>query len=472
MPDPELVLVGRRVVTPEGVRPAAVVVREGRIAALLPPEDAPDGVRRVDAGEAAVLPAAVDLHVHVNEPGRTEWEGFETAGAAAAAGGIATIVDMPLNSSPVTTTVAAFEAKLAAARGTCAVDFGLWGGLVPDNVDRLEPLFEAGVLGFKCFLVDSGIEEFPPVEEPSLRAAMPILARLGAPLLAHAELSGPIERACSELTARALATREAAGFDHRADHGPGTAGRSYARYLASRPPAAEVEAVELLVRLSEETGCRIHIVHLSAAEALEPIARARAAGAPVTCETCPHYLMFAAEEIRDGATAFKCAPPIREAANRERLWEALGDGRIDLVASDHSPCPPELKRLEEGDFSKAWGGIASLQLLLAATWTEARRRGHGLEALAGWVCERPARFAGLADRKGRIEPGLDADLIVWDPEARFAVEPEALHHRHPVTPYEGRELRGRVEHAFVRGVPVVGRGELATERPGRWVRRR
>lgn len=482
MTDPDLVVAGRRVVTPEGVRPAAVVVREGRIAAVVPPGEVPAAARRLDAGEAVVMPGVVDVHVHVNEPGRTRWEGFETAGAAAAAGGVTTIVDMPLNSSPVTTAVPALEAKVEAARRACRVDFGLWGGVVPGNLDALESLLDAGVLGLKCFLVDSGIEEFPPVDGEILRLAMPVLARRGVPLLAHAELPGPIQAAARRAAGGSAGERPGAGGS--AGQGPGAgrppgegrgAGapdpRSYAGYLASRPPEAEVEAAELLVRLAGETGCRVHVVHLSAAEALAPVDRARAAGTRVTCETCPHYLTFSAGEIPDGATEFKCAPPIRDGENRERLWEALAGRRIELVASDHSPCPPELKRPETGDFGEAWGGIASLQLLLPATWTGASRRGHGLEDLALWLCEAPARLAGLGDRKGRIAEGHDADLVVWDPDAAFAVDPGRLHHRHAVTPYAGRRLRGRVLHAFVRGVPVVADGELTGERPGRWMSR-
>lgn len=476
MSQADLILSSHRVVTPEGVRPAAVVASRGRVEAVLPPEEAPDARRRLDVEDAVVMPGLVDVHVHVNEPGRTDWEGFETAGAAAAAGGVTTLVDMPLNSSPVTTTAAALEAKVEAARGACRVDFGLWGGLVPESADRVNELLEAGALGCKCFLVDSGIDEFPPVDEEALRRGMPALAARGAPLLVHAELPGPIEAAAGAIgwtlgsaAEEPEAGEPASGAAAAAPDSP-AGPRSYAAYLASRPPAAEVEAVELLMRLAAETGARVHVVHVSAAEALTAIDRARAAGPVVTCETCPHYLSFVAEEIPDGATQFKCAPPIRGRTNRERLWEALGAGRIDLVASDHSSCPPELKCSESGDFRRAWGGIASLELTLPAVWTEASRRGHGLEDLARWLCEAPARLAGLEERKGRIAPGADADLIVWDPDAAFTVDAARLRQRHPATPYAGRTLRGRVSHAFVRGTPVVENGELTGLRPGRWLR--
>lgn len=450
----ELVLRSRRVVLDGDISPATVAVRDGIIWRVERGEGtgASLGAASVlDVGDAVVMPGVVDVHVHVNEPGRAEWEGFESAGAAAAAGGITTLVDMPLNSSPVTTALPALRAKVAAA-AKCRVDHGFWGGVVPGNRKALGELVEGGVLGFKCFLVDSGIEEFPPVEEADLRPAMAFLGERGFPLLAHAELPGPMR------VARARAWPEG--------------GRRYADYLASRPPEAEVQAVELLVRLARETGCPVHVVHVSAAEALEPLARAREEGLPVTAETCPHYLTFAAEEVPDGATAFKCAPPIRDAGNRERLWEGLAEGTLELVASDHSPCPPELKRPGSGDFRAAWGGISSLQLLLPAVWTEARRRGHGLAEVAAWLCEGPARLAGLEGRKGRIAEGHDADLVVWDPEESFRVEPERLLHRHRMTPYEGRTLSGRVLRTYVRGRPVFEEEAPVSAAAGRWVRGR
>ncbi len=474
MQGPSLIVRTRRAVTPEGVRAAVIRISEGVIRAVEPPappegagasseapdapEDDPPGpeARLLDVGDAVVMPGLVDAHVHVNEPGRTDWEGFRTAGRAAAAGGITTIVDMPLNSSPVTTGPEALEGKVRAAEGSCLVDYALWGGLVPESASELPSLLDAGVAGVKCFLADSGIEEFPPVAEAELRSGMEILARWGAPLLVHAESRAVL--------ARAAAVRS------------GDDPRGYARYLASRPPKAEVEAVETVLRLSAETGCPVHIVHLSAAEALEPLAAARRSGVPVTVETCPHYLTFAAEEIADGATEFKCAPPIREAENRERLWDGLADGLIDQVSSDHSPAPPEMKRRGGGDFLAAWGGIASLQLLLPALWSAARHRGHGLPRLAAWLCEAPARLAGLHRRKGRLAPGFDADLVVWDPDGTFVVSGEALHQRHPETPYEGRRLHGRVLRTFLRGTEVFdGTGAEARfpsgRAAGRWLRR-
>ena len=370
-----------------------VLVEGNTIAAVGEYDQAPAGAELVDFGDLVLMPGLVDTHVHVNEPGRTEWEGFATATRAAAAGGVTTVVDMPLNSVPATTTVSALREKLAAAEGQLAVDVGFWGGVVPGNAAELRPLREAGVLGFKCFLVPSGVDEFPAVGEADLRAALPVLAALGVPLLAHAELPGPIEVATAAL------------FDAPADR--------YATWLASRPPAAEEEAIALLLRLCREHGARLHVVHLSASGAVEALRAAKAAGLPVSVETCPHYLALVAEEIADGRTDHKCAPPIRERANQAALWAALEDGVIDLVASDHSPCPPAMKHLRQadelagasagsGDFFRAWGGIASLELALPVTWTAARCRGHGPERLAEWMSAAPARLAGLDARKGAL----------------------------------------------------------------------
>lgn len=443
----DLLVLGRRIATPDGVRPGAIVVTGERIAAVepegapLPPAD-----RTIDAGGLFVLPGLVDTHVHVNEPGRTEWEGFRTATDAAAAGGVTTVVDMPLNSHPPTTTRAAAEAKLEAMRGACRVDVGMWGGLVPGNLADIEPLLEAGVLGLKAFLVASGVDDFPPVDEEALRRAMRILAGRGLPLLAHAELPGPIESAAARLA--------------------GAPPRAHATWLASRPPEAETAAVELLVRLCRETACRTHVVHVSAASAVDAVAAAREEGLPLTAETCPHYLLLTDEEVPEGATEFKCAPPIREVANRERLWEGLTDGTLALVASDHSPCPPAWKRPDSGDFLAAWGGIASLELSLSVVWTAARPRGVSPERLAEWMSAAPARLAGLADRKGAIRPGADADFILFDPGDSFVVDPAALRQRHPVTPYAGRTLRGRARDVFLRGEPVVRAGEIVGRRRG------
>jgi len=438
-----IVVRSRRVVTPEGERAAAIHVAGGRIAAVTAWDDVPAGARLDDAGELAVLPGVVDTHVHLNEPGRTEWEGFATATRAAAAGGTTTLVDMPLNSIPATTTREALAAKRSAARGQCAVDVGFWGGVVPGNAGELAGLVADGVRGFKCFLIDSGVAEFGWVGEPDLAPAMQILAGLGVPLLVHAEVAGPVEEA----------TRALGDADPRA----------YATWLRSRPPAAEDEAIALVTRLCRATRARTHIVHHSAAGALPRIAEARAEGLPLTAETCPHYLHFVAERVPDGATAFKCAPPIREEANREALWRALAEGTLDLVASDHSPCSPALKALEAGDFVAAWGGIAGLQLALPVTWTEARRRGHGLAALARWMSAAPARLAGLAGRKGAIAAGHDADLCIFDPDATFTVTPQRIEHRHRVTPYVGEQLAGVVHRTYLRGEPIWDGRHLAND---------
>jgi allantoinase len=452
MPLPDVVFRGHRVVTAEAVRPAAVYVRGGRVAEVRAFDEVPAGCAVVEAGELVLMPGLFDSHVHVNEPGRAEWEGFETATRAAAAGGTTTIVDMPLNSRPPTTTVENFRRKLAAAAGKCRVDVAFWGGVVPGNRADLAPLHAEGVVGFKCFLIHSGVEEFPHVTEAELRPALEELARLGATLIAHAEAPGPVERA---------AETGGAGGDPRA----------YETFLRSRPRAAEDEAVRLLVRLSRETGARVHVVHHSSADALPLLRAAREEGLALTAETCPHYLWFAAEEIPDGATEFKCCPPIRERENREQLWGALGAGVIQSVVSDHSPCPPDMKRRAEGDFLQAWGGISSLQLRLPVVWTAARRRGHTLPDLARWLADEPARLAGLERRKGSIAPGRDADFLLFDPDATFRVAPERLEHRHKLTPYEGQTLSGVVTATYLRGEKIYDRGDFAEEPTGQLLRK-
>jgi allantoinase len=440
---------GERVVLPEGVRPAAIHIRDGRITAIESLDGRGEnhpaaGARVIDAGAFVISAGLVDSHVHINDPGRESWEGFEHATRAAAAGGVTTLVDMPLNSIPATTTVAGLDAKRRAAAGRCHVDVGFWGGVVPGNAAELEPLARAGVLGFKCFLCPSGVDEFEHVTEDDLRDALPIVARLGVPLLAHAELP-----------ARLLQTR---GDPRR-----------YATWLASRPPAAEHAAIDLLIRLAGEFNARVHVVHLASPDALPSLADARARGVAITVETCPHYLTFAAEEIRDGATAFKCAPPIRARDQREGLWRGLIDGAIDLIATDHSPAPPELKRLDDGDFVQAWGGIASLQIGLPAVWSGARARGVGVERLAEWMSAAPARLAGLDRTKGRVAIGHDADLMIWDPDVEIQVDAAALHHRHPVTPYDGMRLFGQVRTTILRGEVIFDAGAIVGTPAGRLV---
>lgn len=449
---PDLIVRGRHVVLEDGVRPAAVQVRTGRILGVTPPDAVPVGCPVLDAGDLVVMAGLVDTHVHINEPGRTEWEGFWTATRAAAAGGVTTLMDMPLNSIPPTTSAAGLRAKIAATEGKLHVDLGLCGGLVPGNAGSLIELAREGALAFKCFLVPSGVDEFPAVTGDDLRAGLRTLAGLGLPLLCHAELPGPLEEAAARLAAEDP--------------------RRYATYLQSRPRQAEDRAVELAAQLCQEMGSKIHIVHLSSADALPLLRQARERGAQLTVETCPHYLTFAAEEVPPGATEYKCAPPIREAENRERLWDALREGLIDLVVTDHSPSAPELKCTGSGDFMRAWGGISSLQLGLPAVWSALCERGGGpgdLVRLSAWMSARPAALVGLADRKGRIAAGYDADLVLWDPDAVFAVEPERLAHRHGLTPYRGRVLRGVVHRTLLRGRVIYEDGAFAPPQ-GVWLR--
>jgi allantoinase len=428
------VLRSRRVVTPSGVRDAAIVSRGETIAAVLAPDAVDPAWPVEDVGDRYVLPGMVDTHVHINEPGRTDWEGFQSATRAAAAGGITTLVDMPLNSTPVTTTVEALAQKIASAVGQLRVDCGFYGGIVPGLTDQVEPLAEAGVLGFKAFLCPSGIDEFPASGEADLRAVLPGLARLGLPLLVHAELpDGQPAPLAGD-------------------------GRSYRAYLASRPRQWEHDAIALLIRLCRATRCRVHIVHLASAEALSQIERARAEGLPLTVETCPHYLTFATGDIPDGDPRYKCAPPIRMPADREGLWTGLQNGLIDTIGSDHSPAPAALKHLATGDLGRAWGGIASLQLALPAVWTEARRRSLELEEVVQWMARRPAQLVGLGHRKGAIAPGYDADLVVFDPDSTFTVDAHTLEHRHPITPYDGRVLAGKVQATWLRGSSIFREG--------------
>jgi allantoinase len=434
-------------VTPEGVRSGALLVDEEQIKAVVAANDLPADATCEDFGEAAILPGLIDSHVHINEPGRTDWEGFYTATRAAAAGGYTMLVDMPLNCIPATTTVSALEAKRLAAQGKCRVDWAAWGGVVHGNQAEIESLAHAGVRGFKCFLVHPGVDEFTMVREQDLRAALPHVARTGLPLLVHAELPGPIESATKQL---------------------GNANwRHYSTFLQSRPDEAELGAIQLMLSLCREYGFRLHIVHLATAKPLEMLHSARAEGLPVSVETCPHYLYLQAEEIADGATECKCAPPIRGRENRDQLWQGLKDGVIDQVITDHSPCPPAMKRIDEGNFQTAWGGIASLSLALSVMWTEAQRRGFGLNDIAQWMSEKPAELAGCSARKGKLAEGKDADFVVVDPEAEFTVSTDHLHQRHPISPYLGEKLRGIVKRTYLRGRMVFCDGEFPGEEAGR-----
>jgi allantoinase len=433
-----------RVVLPAGERPATIHVKDGRIDSIGAYDDTAAGVPVMDADHLLVVPGLVDSHVHINEPGRTEWEGFETATRAAAAGGITTLVDMPLNSIPATTDLRGLAAKRKAAEGKLHVDVGFWGGVVPGNTGDLKPLAEAGVRGFKCFLSPSGVDEFGHVDESELRQAMPVIAETGLPLLVHAELPALL---------------------HTPDRNQDP--RRYSTWLQSRPPAAEQGAIDLIIRLAKQFRTRVHIVHLASADAIASLVEAKRAGVPITVETCPHYLTFCAEEIADGATPFKCAPPIRNRDHRERLWAALLAGDIDLVATDHSPAPPALKGIAEGDFLKAWGGIASLQVSLPAVWTGAHARHASLPQLSQWMSAAPARLAGLDRMKGAIAPGLDADLVIIDPDREFTVRAASLYHRHPITPYDGRRLRGEVITTMLRGDVIFDHGESRPTPRGR-----
>jgi len=437
-----------RVLTQEGLRAATLVVEGGRIAEVRV-DLAAMGTDTHDYGDAVLLPGLVDSHVHINEPGRTEWEGFWTATRAAASGGVTTLVDMPLNCVPETIDLAALEAKRTAAQGKAWVDWAAWGGVVRGNVHEIRPLAASGVAGFKCFLIHSGIDGFAWVDENDLRAALAKLRGTGLPLLAHAEVAGPVEAATHELSAR------------------GADWTKYATYLASRPDAAELEAIALLIGLAEEFKTPVHIVHLSSAEALPMLAEARARGVQLTVETCTQYLWFAAEEIPDGATEFKCAPPMRSAANRDALWKGLMDGVIDFVVTDHSPCPPEMKQRDRGRWDCAWGGIASLGLALPVLWSGMRQRRVGVERIGTWMAAGPARLAGAAGRKGALTTGADADFVVFDPDAEWTVAAEDLHFHHRISPYLGARLRGRVKETWLRGERIFCEGEFAGEPHGR-----
>jgi allantoinase len=439
----DLVIRGNSILTPGGMQRGALLISNGIITAIVSEVPANNTAHIVDIGDKVLMPGIIDPHVHINEPGRTEWEGFETATRAAVAGGITSLVEMPLNASPVTTTVAAFEKKLAAAKDKLYTNCGFWGGVIPGNETELEGLIDKGVLGFKAFLTHSGIDEFPNVTEADLRKAMPIIAKHGLPLLVHCELEG-IQDAGNGM-------RDV---------------RSYQQYLASRPKQWEDDAIALMIRLCEEFSCRVHIVHLSSANSIEPIQQAKEKGLPLTVETAQHYLFFNAEDIPDGQPAYKCAPPIREKSNNELLWQALQQGIIDFVATDHSPAPPEMKQLQSGDLMKAWGGIASLQFALPVLWTAARQRNIPVTKMAEWLCEKPALLAGQLT-KGKIAKGYNADLVIWDPEKKFTITAENIHHRHKITPYLQQELYGVVEQTWLNGSAVFNKGTFIKTNAGK-----
>ncbi|MDR1799216.1 MAG: allantoinase AllB [Bifidobacteriaceae bacterium] len=443
----DLIVRTQALVTPDGVLPGAIAIKDGVIQAILPPGTPAPAMQATQtittAPDEVVLPGLVDAHIHVNEPGRTHWEGFASATKAAAAGGFTTILDMPLNSLPPTTTVANLRAKRQASDGQRYIDVGFWGGAVPGNQEDLETLHQAGVFGFKAFMAGSGVDEFCHLTAPQLRQAATELARLGAQLIVHAESQDVLE-------AHQVAT---------APH--------YADFLASRPPQAEVEAISQVIDIVRQTGVKAHILHLSAAAALPLIRQAKADGLPLTAETCPHYITFAAEEIPDGAPEYKCCPPIRDRANRDQLIQALLDGTIDYLASDHSPCEPKLKEPGRQDLMQAWGGIASVQLMASAAWTATRPHGANLTHLAAWLAANPARQLGIGS-KGRLAPGHQADLVVFAPDQAFTVDPSALHHRWPITPYAGRTLQGAVRATYLRGQPAgqdPNLGQLITHQP-------
>lgn len=447
MPYPDLALSSRRVAGPDGLRPATVLIADGRVVDVVDPADAPRG--HEDLGDLVILPGLVDSHVHVNDPGRAHWEGFDSATRAAALGGVTTIVDMPLNCLPPTTSASALRTKLDATEGRIHVDVGFWGGIVPGTEDHVAELHGAGVSGFKVFTCDSGVAEYGSFAPGRLVEVLSRTAPLRIPLLVHAE-----------------------DPDVLAAAGPSTGSdpRAYRTWLDSRPAAAEDAAVAALLDAVRATGGRAHVLHLSSPEAAAAIGRAKHDGLPVTAETCPHYLTIAAEQIPDGATDHKCAPPIRSRADQDRLWTALRDGRIDAVVSDHSPCPAADKRLDTGDFMAAWGGISSLQLGLPVMWSAARTRGIDLMDLVGWMSTAPARLAGLT-RKGHLRPGADADLVVFDPDATWTVDPARLAHRHAVTPYAGRRLTGRVRRTYLRGRLIARDDALTVAATGAPLRR-
>jgi len=438
----DLVIRGRRVLTSAGIAPREVGVKDGRVVAMEPLGNNLVGAQTVELGDdETLIPGLVDTHVHVNEPGRTEWEGFASATRAAAAGGVTTIIDMPLNSVPPTTSVENLELKRSVARDQAFVDVGFWGGAIPGNTENLRPLHDAGVFGFKCFLLHSGVDEFPHLEADEMETDLAELRKFDSLMLVHAEDSHAIDRA------------------------PHAEGDVYAKFLASRPRGAENKAIAEVIERTRWTGARSHILHLSSSDALPMIATAKRDGVNVTVETCPHYLTLNAEEIPNGATAYKCCPPIREASNRELLWKGLEEGTIDCIVSDHSPSTLDLKDLENGDFAVAWGGVSSLQLGLSLIWTEARHRGIPLEKVISWMSTRPAEIARVPN-KGLIAVGYDADFSIFAADDAFVVDVKRLKHKNPITPYDGRALSGVVRKTFLRGQVADG-----TQPIGKLIRR-
>lgn len=436
----KLAIHSHRTIVDNSILDATVSIEHGKIVAiehgLVPSE------HLFDAGNSILMAGVVDPHVHINEPGRADWEGFDTATKAAIAGGVASLVDMPLNASPVTTTAMALDQKLVSTTNKLHTNVGFWGGLVPGNENEIEPLIKKGVLGFKAFLTHSGIDEFPNVTEDDLRKAMPIIAKYGLPLLVHCELSDENWKVNGD-------------------------GCNYNNYLSSRPKEWEDRAIAMMIRLCSAFNCRTHIVHLSSSSSIEQIAKAKQQGLPLTVETAQHYLYFNAEEIEDGQTQYKCAPPIRERENNDLLWQALKDGTIDFVATDHSPAPPDMKRLDDGNFMQAWGGISSIQFALPALCTAARKRGCSIVDMAKWLCSNPSKLIGKSASKGRISIGHDADLIVWDENKSFTVTEGCIHHKHCITPYLDEKLYGVVEKTYLSGEEVYSNGSFTELNKGK-----
>ncbi len=449
-----------------------------------------ENIEVIELGDKILMPGVIDPHVHINEPGRTAWEGFETATMAALAGGITTMIDMPLNSSPVTTSAVAFDEKVLASKNKLHTNVGLWGGVVPGNENEIEPLIKKGVMGFKAFLTHSGIDEFPNATEEDLCMAMPIIAKYNLPLLVHCELISNEQQAIGNEQPATSNEQPATSNEQpaisnekqetRNEHPvssiqhpvssiqhPVSSNNSYQNYLNSRPKKWEDDAIAMMIRLCEKFNCRVHIVHLSSADSLQQIAAAKQKGLPITVETGQHYLYFNAEEIEDGRTEFKCAPPIREKENNDQLWQALQEGLIDFVATDHSPATPSLKEIESGDFMKAWGGIASIQFALPVLWTAAKKRNATFNDIAKWLCENPAKLINKENSKGKIAAGFDADLIVLDDEKIFTVTKEIILHKHKVTPYINEQLYGVVEQVYLAGEKVFADGKMNQPNSGK-----